>query len=190
MDDTALLRRQAELQAEARAFVERLGLLPLLGSVGRVVPLGSAVTGLMVWHDLDFGVDATGLTADGAWEALRPLLPCCTALHYLHEPEGSRHYYVMRIDGWKVDLSVWTAGLPPEVEEFQRRLIGRLSDLSRLTLLRLKSAWCTSPAYPETVSAWQIYDAVLEHGVETLAELDRYLAARGYPTRAAAAGAV
>jgi len=190
MDDAALQRRQADLQAEARMVVDRLDVLALLGRAGRVVPLGSAVTGLMVWRDIDFGVDAMGLTPDKAWEAVGPLLPRCASLHYVHDPEASRHYYVMRIDGWKVDLSLWTAGFPPEVEEFQARLIGRLTDRSRLTLLRLKSAWCTSPAYPEAVSAWQIYDAVLEHGVETLDELDAYLAARGFPTRAAAAGVV
>jgi hypothetical protein len=37
--------------------------------------------------------------------------------------------------------------------------------------------------YPDVVSAWEIYDAVLHHQVESLDELDDYLAARGFPTR-------
>jgi hypothetical protein len=39
--------------------------------------------------------------------------------------------------------------------------------------------------YPEIVGAYEIYDAVLHHGVRTLDDLDRYLAERGLPTRAA-----
>jgi hypothetical protein len=183
VDDDDLLARQAELQREAAAFVDGIGLLELLSRAGRVVPLGSAVTGLMVWRDLDFGVDAPGLTSDGAWETLRPLLGRTSSLRYLDDREDRRHYFVMRIDGWKVDLSLWSAGMPREVESFQSALIGRLTEELRITLLRLKEVWCSLPAYPEVVSAWQIYDAVLNHNVWTLDQLDAYLSARSLPTR-------
>ena len=183
MDDAALLERQAELQLRAADLVRELGLLELLGRAGRVVPLGSAVTGLMVWRDLDFGVDAPGLTAEEVWAAVGPLLARCSSLQYRLDAEDGRHYFVMHIHGWKIDSSVWFGGMPPGVEEFQSTLIARLTDALRLTILRLKEAWWPLPAYPEVVSAWQIYDAVLSHHVETLDELDTYLASRGYPTR-------
>ena len=67
VNDHALLVRQSDLQREAATFVRELGLIEMLGSAGRVLQLGSAVTGLMVWRDVDFGVDAPGLTADAAW---------------------------------------------------------------------------------------------------------------------------
>ena len=184
MDDDALLARQAELQREAAAFVDGLGLLEMLGRAGRVVPLGSAVTGLMVWRDLDFGVDAPGLTSGAAWETLRPLLGRCSSLRYLDDRDEQRHYFVMHIDGWKVDVSLWSARMPPEVESFQAGLTARLTDELRIALLRLKDAWWSLPAYPEIVSAWQIYDAALNHDVRTLDELDAYLSARGFPTLA------
>lgn len=182
MQDEELLERQEMLQREARAVVERLRLVETLAGAGRVVPLGSAVTGLMVWRDLDFGVGGSGLTGEAAWETVRPLLARCSALRYLDDRDERRHYYVMQIDGWKVDLSLWCDGVPPPVERFQADLVARLDDELRLTILRLKDAWHAQPAYPEVVGAWEIYDAVLHHDVRTLAGLDAYLAARGLPT--------
>jgi len=183
VDDEALLARQADLQREADAFVCGLGLVELLGRAGRVVQLGSAVTGLMVWRDVDFGVEAPGLTAEAVWETMRPVLHRCSSLHYEDDHEERRHYFVMRIDGWKVDVSLWFVRMPPAVEAFQVELPARLTPGSRLAILRLKEVWHRRPHYPDVVSAWEIYDAVLNHGVRTLDELDAFLAARGLPTR-------
>jgi hypothetical protein len=183
VDDDALLARQAELQSEAATFVRELGLVEVLGRAGRVIELGSAVTGLMVWRDLDFGVDAPGLTADAAWETMRPVLSRCSSLRYANDQAERRHYFVMGIEGWKVDVSLWFTRMPPAVEAFQAELPARLTRESRLAILRLKEFWHRLPHYPEIVSAWEIYDAVLNHGVRTLDELDVFLAARGLPTR-------
>jgi hypothetical protein len=148
-----------------------------------VILLGSAVSGLMVWRDLDFGVDAPGLRSDAAWETMHPLLGRCSALRYADDRDERRHYFVMRIDDWKIDVSLWFAGVPPAVEAFQAELPARLTEESRIVILRLKDAWRRLPHYPDVVSAWEIYDAVLNHDVRTLDALDAYLAARGFPTR-------
>ena len=182
MDAQALLDRQESLQREGENVVKRLGLLDVLGAAGRVIPLGSYVTGLMVWRDLDFGVDAPGLTKTEAWELVGPLLGRCSSLHYEDDRDDARRYFVVHIDGWKIDISIWVAGVPAGVEAFQATLPGRLDDDLRVRILRLKDAWHTQPAYPYIVSAFEIYEAVLDHGVRTLDELDRHLAARGLPT--------
>jgi hypothetical protein len=98
-------------------------------------------------------------------------------------PRGASHYFVMRIEGWKVEVSLWFDGMPPGVEAFQAELPARLTGESRLAVLRMKEYWHRLPPYPEIVSAWEIYDAVLNHGVRTLDELDIFLAARELPTR-------
>jgi hypothetical protein len=182
--DDALLVRQAGLQREAKTFVRKLELIEMLARVGRVFQLGSSVTGLMVWRDVDFGVDAPGLTADAAWEAMRPVLGRCSALYYVNDHKERRHYFVMRIEGWKVDVSVWYVGVPPMVEKFQRELPARLTQESRLAILRLKDLWHRLPHYPEMVSAWEIYDAVLNYEVRSPEQFDTFLATRGLPTRA------
>jgi hypothetical protein len=160
-----------------------------------VIPLGSRTTGLMVWPDVDIGVDAHGLGVGAAFEAVLPLLATarCSGLEYANEtgaPEGeARYYFVIHLDGWKLDLSLWTAGVPAGVEEWQTDLQRRLDDETKLTILRLKDAWHTLPPYPYTVGGYEIAVAVLEHGARTLADLDAYLAAAGLPTRAEAAPA-
>jgi len=163
-----------------------------------VIPLGSAVTGLMVWRDVDYGVDARGISGRDAWATMRPLVERerCAAVRYENEtgkrnrwsPEDERHYFVARIESaaghdWKVDVSLWVAAIPPAVEPFQERLRAELDDELRLVILRLKDAWKDEDAYPEVVSAFEIYDAVLDHGVRTLAGLDEYLVERGLPAR-------
>jgi hypothetical protein len=183
--DPELLARQRLLQDEARSLSSALGISESLGVLGRVIPVGSAVTGLMVWRDLDFTVDAPGATAAAVWEALAPLLRRCQALKYADETGAGvaetapheRHYFVFRIDGWKVDVTVWTNGAPERVERYQRELAARLDDEKRLAILRLKDAWHTRPEYPEVlVGGFDIYEAVLEHGVRTPEQLERHLA--------------
>jgi hypothetical protein len=69
----ALLERQAALQAAARHVIAELDLHSVLGRAGHVRLIGSAVTGLMVWRDLDVHVLAPRLRARSAWAAMAPL---------------------------------------------------------------------------------------------------------------------
>jgi hypothetical protein len=155
----------------------------LLGAVGRVIPAGSFVTGLMVWRDVDFGVDAAGLGEREAWETMWPLVSIATAVRYKDDRDDRRHYFVLVVEGWKLDVPFWTDGAPPVVERFQSELQSRLDQELRLTILRLKDHWHREPSYPETVGGFEIYDAVLNHGVRTLEELDHYLSERALPPR-------
>lgn len=148
----------------------------VLEPLGTVLLVGSYVTGLMVWRDLDVCVDARGLTRERAWDAVRPLVLAADRVRYEHlaEPDDRRHYFVLRLDGWKLDLSLFTDGIPPEVEAFQDDLRSRLDDETRLTILRLKDVWHTRPEYPELVGGFDICTAVLE-GARTEADLERRL---------------
>jgi hypothetical protein len=148
-----------------------------------VIQVGSAVTGLMVWRDLDFGVDAPGLARQEAWELMRPLVLGASSLRYEDDSPERRHYFVLMLENWKLDVSLWHSGVPSGVEPFQVQLHSRLDEQTRLIILRLKDAWWREPTYPEIVSGFEIYDAVLNHGVQTLDELDGYLGARGLPPR-------
>jgi hypothetical protein len=167
-----LLRRQAELQAEARKLVRRHGIEELLSQLGRVVPLGSAVTGLMVWRDIDYCVD---LQTEEVWPALLPLLERCSAVEYVREPE--RHYFVLRLDGWKVDVSLFTDGLPPEVGPYPTGL----DDETRLLLLQLKEEWRIRHPAEELVWSFELYEAVLKRGARTLDDVERLIPTRSSP---------
>ena len=175
-----LLARQGDLQREAVELTRELGLEEVLGKAGRVVAVGSSVTGLMVWRDLDFVVDAPGLSIGAAFQAMLPLLARCRAARYENDLGGRRHYFVLRIPWrgervWKLDVSFFVDGAPTAVERFQQEVLTRLTDEARLAILELKEARHRDPAYPEVYGGYEICDAVLNHGVRTLTELDAYL---------------
>jgi hypothetical protein len=183
--DEELLERQAALQAEGRDFVAEHGIERLLERLGRVTPVGSAVTGLMVWRDLDFMVDAPGAAAADVWDGLRPLIRACQQLYYADETGElvgetapfDRHYFVFRLAAWKLDISVWTNGSPDRVKRYQEKL-RELDPSTRLAILRIKNTWHQRPEYPEVVGGFEIYEAVLEHGVRTAEEFEAHLELR------------
>ena len=126
---TRLLERQDILQAKANRLVEQLDLPSMLSRAGRFERLGSSVSGLMVWRDLDLGVSCGRLSPERAWETMVPLAahPRTTRLDYRNEvgrltpPElrGYGRYYFVAYheteagDEWKIDVSLWSPESPP-----------------------------------------------------------------------------
>jgi hypothetical protein len=182
-----LLERQAALQREARRLLSDLRVEETLGAAGPTAVVGSYATGLMVWRDLDAVVDAPGLPTTAAFELMLPLLGRCRTARYVDDPGLRRHYFVLRVPWrevtWKLDVSIFLAGVPSDIAAFQQEVRDNLKDETRLTVLTLKDAWKDDPAYPEVVGGFEICDAVLNHGVRSLDELDAYLLERGLSAR-------
>ena len=192
-----LLERQDALQAEADRLLEQLDLPAMLGRAGSFVRLGSSVSGLMVWRDLDLGAHRRRLSPEEAWETMLPLAahPHTTRLDYLNEtgrltpPElqgYGRYYFVTRHetdagDEWKIDVSLWTPEAAPVPLAHPQELRRRLTPETRLAILWIKDVWYRMPSYPDVVSGMDIYDAVLEHGVRTPEQFGRYLRQRDLP---------
>ena len=194
-----LLRRQDALQAEARRVVADLDLVPLLSRAGRVEQVGSSVSGLMVWRDLDFSVLCRDLTAERAFEAIRPLLthPRITQFDYRNQTghrappviRGDERYYFATHcetaagEEWKIDVSFWLSDAPRDQLPYAERLRDRLTGETRLAILWIKDVWHQHPEYRDKVLSIDIYDAVVEHGVRTPREFDAYLVGRAKPSR-------
>jgi hypothetical protein len=193
-----LLERQDALQSEANQLVESLDLPSMLGRAGRFERLGSSVSGLMAWRDLDLGVSCGVLGAERAWETMVPLAahPRTTRLSYRNEvgplapPElrGYGRYYFVAYHQteagreWKIDVSLWTPESPPGPLARAEELRRRLTPETKLAILWIKDTWHRLPYYPEVVSGMDIYEAVLEHGVRTPEQFGRYLSQRSLPT--------
>jgi hypothetical protein len=192
-----LLERQDALQAEADRLVELLDLPAMLGRAGHFKRLGSSVSGLMVWRDLDLGVSCGVLSRERAWETMVPLAahPRTTRLYYRNEigrlgpPElrgYGRYYFVARHQTeagreWKIDVSLWSPESPPGPLAHAEELRRRLTPETRLAILWIKEAWHKLPSYPDVVGGMDVYEAVLEHGVRTPEHFGRYLRRRGLP---------
>jgi hypothetical protein len=184
MDDAALLERQAALQAEGAE------LLAGLDRLGPLAPTGSFVSGLMVWRDLD--VMLLGGPSFGPHDVLALLgravdLPGLTRFDYADErgvrsPTGARRderfHVALRVGTWRVDLSIWLNDAHTNVTAYHRKLAASLTAEQRLTILRIKDVWHRRPEYPDEVSGFEIYTAVLEHGITTPQEFGAWLPAR------------
>ena len=196
---TELLQRQEALQTEARQVVEKLDLMALLRSAGEPEQVGSSVSGLMVWRDLDLNVLCRDLTIERIIETMRPLLTDPRVVRAEYRNETGRHtplelqgderyYFVLHYetrDGreWKIDLSFWLSDGPRDQLPYLQRLTSQLTDETRLAILWIKDVWHYLPTYPYEVGGFDVYTAVLDHGVRTPSEFDLYLLDRGLPGR-------
>ncbi|HEV2655936.1 MAG TPA: hypothetical protein VGT82_13305 [Ktedonobacteraceae bacterium] len=194
--DEQLLRRQRLLQEEAQSVLKELNLIELLSAGGSIRQTGSSVLGLMVWRDIDLAVSSPGLSIERAFQIMHPLLTHSRVKHvrYFHQSGDfkltgldERYYFMVFYEGyesaeWKVDISFWLGeGIHPE--PVHEAIEQQLTPETRLTILRIKNAWYQLPTYRSEVYSTDIYDAVLQHGVRTLAQFDQYLVERGKPTR-------
>jgi hypothetical protein len=87
---------------------------------------------------------------------------------------------------WRIDLSVWLRDLHRQVADWHLRLRDTISDEQRLAVLRIKDVWHRLPSYPDAVSGWEIYTAVLRHDVRSPEQFAQWLVANDFPSPDAA----
>lgn len=192
-----LYQRQQDLQVEAQEIIHEMDIISRLGAVGDVYQIGSLVSGLMVWRDIDFSVVCRGRSASDIFSAMIPIVSDehIVKLEYLNEtgvrspsglPEDERLYFVLNYETaaghvWKMDFSFWFTHEGRGEIMHPHQLREQLTEETRLAILWLKDIWRRSPTYPYEVGGWEIYDAVLNHGVRSPERLRAYLIAHGYP---------
>lgn len=192
-----LYQRQQDLQVEAQEIIHELDIVSRLGVVGEVYQIGSLVSGLMVWRDIDFDIVCKERTVAAIFAAMIPVMSDehVIKLQYENEmgsrsesglPQDERLYFVLSYetaagDVWKLDFSFWFSdeGRVEIMDPHQLR--EQLTEETRLAILWLKDIWRRSPHYPYEVGGWEIYDAVLNHEVRTPERMRAYLITRGLP---------
>ena len=149
-----LIERQNLLQAEARQVLAELDLMTALSRLGHAEHVGSSVSGLMVWRDLDVSVRCPQPSADRVFETVRPIMthPRVNEVLYREEtgprsPSGQaayqRYYFVVRYVSaaghlWKIDISVWLTDAPRNQLSHLDYLARHLTDETRLAILWIK----------------------------------------------------
>lgn len=190
-DAAALLARQADLQAEATYVLTFLRLPERLAVLGTFEQIGSSVSGLMVWPDLDVMVRGDRPDPARVTAALAPVMaaPGVLETHYFEQtgprspsgkPQDERHYFVLRValpSGrvWKVDVSIWRSDAPRPQRAQAERFAAALTPQERLAILWIKSVWCERPEYPEAVGGTDVYEAVLRGGARSPADFETFL---------------
>ncbi|MFD1151855.1 hypothetical protein [Saccharothrix hoggarensis] len=181
-----LLRRQADLQAQADGVVADLGLDRLLAELGEPVRTGSSALGLMVVPDIDITVacpalDIPAVVGVGAQLALHGRVRVVQFRKDDRDWNAEPHIYP---DGlylgvkyrdetgpeWNLDL--WFVDEPDRQPDLGhvRELSGRITEETRSAILLIKHA---RPDY----RSYDVYRAVLDDGVRTPEDYDEWLAA-------------
>lgn len=193
-----LLERQRSLQAEARQVLSDLALMSFLSRLGHAEHVGSSVSGLMVWRDLDVGARCPQPSPDRVFQTLQPILTHSRVHEVLYreetgprspsgQPTDQRYYFVLRYmtaadQRWKIDISIWLSDAPRNQLGHLEDLARRLTDETRLAILWIKDVWHRLETYPDEVSGTDIYAAVLDHGVRTPEQFATYLLERSLPS--------
>lgn len=192
-----LYQRQQDLQVEAQEIIHELDIVSRLAVVGEVYQIGSLVSGLMVWRDIDFTIVCRQRSSLDIFNAMLPILSDEHVIKVeflnemgLHEPSGKpedeRLYFVLRYETapghiWKMDFSFWFTMEGRGEIMHPHQLREQLTEETRLAILWLKDLWRRSPNYPYEVGGYEIYDAVLNFDVRTPERLRAYLIAHGLP---------
>jgi hypothetical protein len=191
--DDVLLARQAALQAEATEVLADLGLFRVLGALGRPIQTGSSVLGLMVRRDIDVTSLCPRLDPVALLDTMRSFVahPRVFRLAFRNDtgrwntdpayPDGlywKIGYRTDAMEDWDLDLWFLREGTTQFDLQHIESLPPRLTRDARLAILRIKETWGRLPAYGSEVRGYDIYEAVLDHGVTTPEEFGSYLKER------------
>ncbi len=168
-----------------------LDLLGRLASVGRPVRIGSSAAGMMVVRDIDIGVLCPVLDTSLIFPIAQSLFehPHVKRVNLVDErgsfqsmsgPEDEGIYCGIRYyeEGtrseaeWKIDVWFFPEAAPrPEIVIRDRLLNASLDE--RGAILRIKRDLVEASRYGTDIHGIDIYRAVLDRGVRSIAEFDR-----------------
>ncbi|MBZ9603347.1 hypothetical protein [Phyllobacterium chamaecytisi] len=184
-----ILEAQRQMQIEADQVVCMLNLNELLSELGDPSRVGSSAMGLMVRRDIDITVACPRLDEDafaGFAEIGAKLMQradCVVATRFRNDtgrwntepekyPDGLYLWLsVMMPDGAKWTIDIWLVDKPERQPDLAhlRTLLPRLSDADRSIILQIKHVLAESK-----ISSALVYEAVMDHGVRTVAEFERW----------------
>ncbi|HKY04777.1 MAG TPA: hypothetical protein VJQ56_07805 [Blastocatellia bacterium] len=176
------------LRAEADDLLWRRGLHALLEKYGRAHLTGSYALKLMTWRDLDTYLVGDEISVADFFnlgsEIAELLTP--TKMHFRNEreakseglPEGLYWGVYLgdeREGAWKIDIWAVNPGQFTVLDDYCNEIESKLTASTRSKILEIKSQCWMKPGYRRRYSSSDIYDAVLNEGVNNLAAFNEYL---------------
>ncbi|SRR6266404_185717 len=183
-----------KLRAEADALLDERGLRKLLEEYAPIYITGSYTLRLMVWRDLDIVMDAPGITIPEFFDLGKRitllLAPWKMFFTNNRDHDGGRYprglYWGIRLGdvrrgAWKIDLWAFDRNESRDQVRGCEALNNRLNDENRPIILNLKSQLWDQPQYRDTITSQDIYEAVLDYGVQTLDGFFEYIETKRKP---------
>jgi len=180
-----------ELHAEADHLLAT-GLREILTEYGEINIVGSYALRLMAWRDLDIHLVSEYIERNSFFE-LGGRIAVLLSPHRMHyrdqtiiSTEGlpAGLYWGVYLgderDGaWKIDIWMTDSDDFKAVREYTERISRRLSVANRQAIIDIKTDCWRHPQYRKSFSSVDIYDAVLDHGINSIDEFWKFLRSRG-----------
>ena len=176
------------LRSEADELLWKRGLHALLSKYGQVHLTGSYALKLMVWRDLDIYLATENLPIPDFFRlgGLVADLLNSPKMNFRNErvakteglPQGLYWGIYLgneREGAWKIDIWAVTSEQLFALDEYCKDIEKRLTASSRLKILEIKAQCWKKPGYRRAFTSRDIYDAVLDEGVDNLIAFDAYL---------------
>lgn len=199
------LYKQSQIQAQVQSIIDELDLDERLQAIGQPVRVGSAALGVMVRRDIDLTVICQALNTEchqaiAGLAADLTLHPQIGAVRFRNDsghwnktpqdyPDGlyiGIHFQADDDTNWNLDI--WFIDEPDRQPDLShlRTLLPRLTPANRQTILTIKTQLANAdPGLDRPVASYQVYEAVLDHGVCNFGEFLQWLGASVDPTTAA-----
>ena len=187
-----LLEQQDNLQKEANLLIEKLELKSILNNIGIMSVVGSLELGLMTWRDIDIEVFVETLDRNSISEVVKQLLnKTVNRIDFTFIDNKNEYlpamplglylgikYKITKDIVWKID-TWFVSGTHSEGFKQIAELKSKLTDEFKLIILNIKNQIADNPKYKKEVMRVDIYDAVLNHKIESMEEFNNYLKKRG-----------
>jgi hypothetical protein len=174
----------SELKTEADLLIRRCGLPELLAVYPGWFIGGSYSYDLMCWRDLDLYVldlerDLKQCFAIG-YELTARLGAQKSRFTNNVGGEPSGFYWGIRLGdarqgAWKLDVWFLDQAGYEQHAAYSSAMREKLTTENRLIILAIKEAYWRRPEYRDTVTGDMIYRAVLDHGVKTINDFERFI---------------
>jgi hypothetical protein len=174
-----------QLRAEADQLVQKCGLAELLQPYSKWFIGGSYNYGLMCWRDLDVYVldprHDLKKCFDIGYEVTERLSARKSRFTNNLGDRPNGFYWGIKLGderkgAWKIDI--WLLDKPSfdEHSEYCSDLSARLTPQTRSMILKIKEAYWQRCEYRDTITSDLIYRAVLDKGVRSVAEFEKFIA--------------
>lgn len=187
-----LSARQNALQHGAKHQIVELRLEEMLSPFGDVIVVGSVVTGLMTWPDIDIEVivqkmprkEVIGELAQKFFaheDMMRVWMMDNRGKIDRHQPTGLYLGGKRVVDEliWKFDIWFLLEGEQRSGKDDIEWLKKSLTPLNKKYILRIKDKIANNPKYRKEIFSIDIYNAVIKEGVITLTDFKAYLKRSG-----------
>ena len=187
-----LVQRDQILRKEADELLGPKGLRSLLEDYGTPHVSGSYALHLMTWRDLDIYLEQPDISEESFFRLGGRIASCLAPVRMSFRNERIKRtpnlplglYWGVylgdeRKGAWKIDIWAIDSQECERHLQFTERLTAALTPSLRCKILCIKQACWKDPGYRRTYTSQDIYNAVIQQGIENIDSFKEHMKDRG-----------